>query len=146
MEIISAVLASDTGRWATIASLLLALVLIFTKDMIWSAIMSRRRIQKRHRMVRAAIEDVITRALEKEVTANRLTREQVDFHYGKLKRAGFKEVGIEPSFGRPWYYGPEIPPAVYALKSRIKARLPDWKMRKKEGDRKDIDDVLNKYK
>jgi hypothetical protein len=149
MTLFETAVAHPVGRWVTMTCLLLCLVAILTKDMIWREIMSSssRKTREKNRRTKVVIEDGITRGIEAEVRAGRLTREQADYHYKILQRAGYKELGPEPSFGRPWYYGISVPPSVEALKSRIRARLGLLhKEALPEQGRTDIDEILNKFK
>lgn len=83
---------------------------------------SKRSIRARRKEVQNISEEWMTQGLEEAINRNLLTREEVDKQYERLRTAGFKDIGIEPTFGRPWYC-PTIPPSVTLLKSQILTRL-----------------------
>lgn len=84
---------------------------------------SRRKQRARHRQMLEEATQTITVALEARVQTGDLKREELDKKiYPLLRKAGLKEVGTEPTFGKPWYVPLEVPD-VGKLKRSIYTRL-----------------------
>lgn len=65
--------------------------------------MSRTQRRLRRQFVRSEISDLITNPLEEAVKKGELERSDVDRFYKDMKKIGYKDLGHEPSFGKPWY-------------------------------------------
>lgn len=108
-----------TGRWLSapndMSNTEFLLLLIFFSA-LWVAILyftsrtheerhvSRQNRRARHREMMDRANNAITEALEAKVEAGELDRKFVDERvYRKMRSAGFREIGPEPTFGKPWY-------------------------------------------
>lgn len=108
--------------WLMIA-FLCAIILYLLKDAIRETIVSRKKMRTRHRYVREVIEGYMTQIIEEAKDKGEISDKEAQYHYANLRRAGYREVGPEPSFGKPWYYGvAEIPPAKAVIGKIRKAR------------------------
>lgn len=83
---------------------------------------SKRKAHARHKKATELIEDAITEAIEKIHRNGTLKDTERAWAYKRL-RTVFKTIGTEPSFGKPWYYGPSIP-NVQALRVRLMSKFP----------------------
>lgn len=78
-------------------------------------------------------ETVITKSIDDSVKQNFLTAEEANELYVLVRKAcpQFKELGTEPSFGRPWYYGP-TKANLKETKARVLVRLQKLGLRMHE--------------
>ena len=94
-------------------------------------VVSKRKMQTRHRAVLDKATEGIITGLEDQVQKGNITREEVSYIYNYIYKncPKFKELvmgkdGVqEPSFGRPWYTGTTTFPKAKAVKDAIWNRL-----------------------
>lgn len=125
--------STDTSNADFLISVLAVLIMLgfmlyFASAHHQERVVSKRKLRERNRKVWEKAETVITDSLEDQIRRGYLKRAEVDKIYSKLhKIPGLREVGIEPSFGRPWYYGPQsvsnMAAHVAKRKQEIRARL-----------------------
>ena len=134
---------SDKGpALLLLVTLVLFMIILLKWDIIQESFMSRKRMKTRHRQVREDIATLISNAVEEAVSKNTLTRSDADHWYKQLRSAGLKDLGYEPSFGKPWYF-PSLRISTQTLKEQIKRRLG---RKEKPSSETSIDDILQKYK
>ena len=132
----------DSGP-ALIAITIVLLYLWVNKDMLLESYMSRKRIKARYKAEKANISDVISTAVETAVAKHVVSRAAADHWYKKMRTVGLKDLGYEPSFGKPWYF-PELRKPAQALKTMIKSRLNG--LRKEPVKEVSIDAMIAKFK
>lgn len=107
--------------------LLIGLIGLFlgwlSKDMIQESIMSRRIKRINWKKDKGEFEDGVSHLLKTLEDTGKVTAGGVDRIKRNLIKAGYKEVGFDPTFGKPWYTGPLPMPNISKLKSQIKGRL-----------------------
>jgi hypothetical protein len=129
------------------ALLMLTVVLLFlivNKDMLLESYMSRKRMKAKHRAEKEKISDIISQAVETAVAKHGVSRATADHWYKKMRTIGLKDLGYNPSFGKPWYF-PALKLSAQAVKAQIKNRLNGFR---KEGTTSQISlaDVVAKLK
>lgn len=109
---------------SAMAAIIITMVWYFRSQTFADSIVSKSTIRARNQATIKIGQDAITEAFEGCVTKGTLTREQADDLYSKVKKGipAMKELGPEPSFGKPWYYGVK-PSNLAETKNRIIARL-----------------------
>lgn len=84
--------------------------------------MSRAQRKARRKAVNEDIADRVSLALEDAVEKQQLEREDVNGFYRNMAKHGYRDLGYEPSFGKPWYKKLPIP-NVAKVKGAIIQRL-----------------------
>lgn len=106
--------------------LTLVLVAILYKDMIMERIMSRRSQKKLHKQEMSEVADGFSYLLETMVEAKKIRPVTKKRIMREMRKAGFKDLGYEPSMGTPknsltWV---DPRPSINLLKVQIAERLP----------------------
>lgn len=83
--------------------------------------MSRAAKKARRRSVKDTIADKVSYAVEDLVKTRDIEREDAEAFYKRMHRIGYKDLGYEPSFGKPWYKKLPSPNASW-VKGAIMAR------------------------
>lgn len=85
---------------------------------------SRRKQRSKHLQQMDEAQQAITEALEARRKAGKLDAKFIDERlYPMLAKAGLKEVGPEPTFGKPWYTPSKKMPDLGKVKRGIHTRL-----------------------
>jgi hypothetical protein len=114
----------DYGKpffFGVLATLIIAA--FFERDMIWERIMSRRASRKKTKAEYAEVADGISYLLETMVTAGKVRPGTKKRLIREMRKIGLKDIGYEPSFGKPWHF-PDPRPSIELLKVQIAERLP----------------------
>lgn len=85
-------------------------------------VVSRRKQRAQWKHTVEKMEEVLTKAVNTAADNGEIDRIHIDRVLGMLRRAGFREIGDNPSFGKPWYYGPVTTTNLKALKGRLKQK------------------------
>lgn len=117
-----------------LSCLIAGLVVYFNSSFHEDRAVSKRKIRAKHQKVIEEADAAITEALEARHRQGRMKREDVDFIYAMIRKGcpKFKELGPEPSFGKPWYYGTKLPEDANKVKASIITRLKNWGMTTKQ--------------
>lgn len=105
------------------ACLTFCVMLYITSPRHQERVVSKQEIRRKRKEREEKVQDYLTGALEQAVKDLTLTREEANREYKRLRDAGYKEIGPEPSFGRPWYYGPKMPENLKVAKMAALTRL-----------------------
>lgn len=132
-------LMEPTGWMMVGLSTMTVMLLIYLKsDLHLERAMARRKKRANHREMLDQGQQAITEAFENKHKSGAWTREKTD-HLYRLIRGGvpeFKELGPNPTFGKPWYTGPQPFKNVQAVKASI------WNRLRKSG--KSINELIDK--
>jgi hypothetical protein len=79
--------------------------------------MSRQSRRMRNKSVSETIADKMTDSIEELVQSGDIEREDADAYYRKMHKLGYKGMGLEPTFGKPWFFRNQLPTA--KVKGRI---------------------------
>lgn len=110
---------------AGLGTLAVAMYAYFNSQTYLDRVMGKSSIRAKHKAQIEQDIDRITEAFESAVLRGKMTREDADKFYTIMRKgnSALKELGPEPSFGKPWYYGPSIPKGAKEVKGRIIERL-----------------------
>ena len=108
-----------------LSAILIGMYAYFHSQQHLDRAVSKRTIRARHREVIDKGSQAITEAFEAATKKGDITKEERDFLYGMIKKGcpKIKELGTEPSFGKPWYYGPVASENAAKVKAAITGRL-----------------------
>lgn len=84
--------------------------------------MSMKKRKARKKEVRELAGNIISEALEDAIGTRELTRDEVDYCYSLIEKGELKDLGYEPSFGKPWWKKISIP-RPDGVKKRIMSRV-----------------------
>lgn len=136
------------GGTIALGIMALALVSLAVRPWWWrlrERQMSRRRQTAWWRAHKAELEDIISNAVEKTVERGELSRAAADYFYKDMWNKGYKGLGFEPSFGKPWWRRPE-PLNPKALKARIKVSIDRLQAERKVREETKMDSLITKPK
>lgn len=113
------------------ATILLAVFLLYVCCLpMWDTIlhrhrermMSRAAQRERRAYVKARVEDIVSNAIETDVSKGGLTREEASYWYERMGKAGLHHLGHEPTMGEPLWQRLPIPNPI-KIKRQIWSRL-----------------------
>lgn len=93
--------------WLVLASAIAAALVYFVSSEYEEKLLGKRKQKERWRRVNELVNSVVTKALEDEVEKGNIQLSELSRIYRDLREVPrHRDIGTEPSFGRPWYYGP----------------------------------------
>lgn len=112
----------------TIAGLgcsIIAIVAYFRSQTYIDWAMGKKTMRSRHRDLIERADKALTVVFEDSIKQGHMSREEVDWVYKYIQKGcpKFKELGVEPSYGKPWYTAPAVSSSTKEVKGRIYQRL-----------------------
>jgi hypothetical protein len=107
--------------------------------------MSKRRQAAWWKAHKVELEDIISDAVEKTVERGELSRAAADYFYKDMYKKGYKGLGFEPSYGKPWWKRPD-PPHPKALKAKVRSNIERLQAEREMREAAKMDSLIAKPK